>query len=63
MANSDFHAADASLAGRVIGGCRVLHLLGVGGMGAVWKAHHLALDISVALKLMLPLAELGPSAG
>ena len=63
MGTSDFHAADASLAGRVIGGCRLLHLLGVGGMGAVWKAHHLALDISVALKLMLPLAELGPSAG
>ena len=32
-------------------------------MGAVWKAHHLALDIPVALKLMLPLEALGPSAG
>ena len=52
---SDFHPADANLAGRVIGGCRLLHVLGVGGMGAVWKAHHLALDIPVALKLMLPI--------
>jgi predicted Ser/Thr protein kinase len=63
LATSDFHAADPSLAGRVIGGCRLLHLLGVGGMGAVWKAHHLALDIPVALKLMLPLEALGPNAG
>jgi serine/threonine protein kinase len=63
LGTSDFHAADVNLAGRVIGGCRLLHLLGVGGMGAVWQAHHLALDIPVALKLMLPLEELGPSAG
>lgn len=63
MATSDFHVVDPSLAGRVIGGCRLLHLLGVGGMGAVWKAHHLALDIPVALKLMLPMEALGPDAG
>jgi eukaryotic-like serine/threonine-protein kinase len=63
LASNEFHAADPSLAGRTIGGCRLLHLLGVGGMGAVWKAHHLALDIPVALKLMLPLEALGPDAG
>jgi hypothetical protein len=32
-------------------------------MGAVWKAHHLALDIPVAVKLMLPLEALGLDAG
>ncbi len=63
MTSTEFHAADPSLAGRTIGGCRLQHLLGVGGMGAVWKAHHLALDIPVALKLMLPLEALGPGAG
>jgi serine/threonine protein kinase len=63
LASNEFHAADPNLAGRAIGGCRLLHLLGVGGMGAVWKAHHLALDIPVALKLMLPLEALGPDAG
>ncbi len=62
MATSELDVADASLAGRVIGGCRLLHLLGVGGMGAVWKAQHLALDIPVALKLMLPMEALGPDA-
>jgi hypothetical protein len=41
----------------------LLELIGVGGMGAVWKAHHLALDVPVALKLMLPIQDLDPHAG
>jgi hypothetical protein len=53
----------AELAGRVIGGCRLETLLGVGGMGAVWRAHHLGLDIPVALKLMLPIQDIDPNAG
>jgi eukaryotic-like serine/threonine-protein kinase len=52
----------AVLAGTVIGGCRLERLLGVGGMGAVWRAHHLALDVPVAVKLMLPIQNLDPNA-
>jgi serine/threonine protein kinase len=63
LGSSDFHPADVQLAGRVIGGCRLLHVLGVGGMGAVWKAHHLALDIPVALKLLLPIESPEANAG
>lgn len=53
----------ATLAGTVLGGCRLESLLGVGGMGAVWRAHHLALDVLVALKLMLPIKDVDPNAG
>jgi serine/threonine-protein kinase len=64
----DFTAAGgdptaATLAGTVVGGCRLESLLGVGGMGAVWRAHHLALDVPVALKLMLPIKGVDPNAG
>ena len=40
------------MVGREIGGCRIESLLGKGGMGSVYRAHHLTLDIPVAIKLM-----------
>jgi len=39
---------------RVIGGCRIDRLIGSGGMGEVYLAHHTALDKPVALKLLPP---------
>jgi hypothetical protein len=38
--------------GTVVGGCRVLYKIGGGGMGGVFKARHLALDIDVAVKVL-----------
>jgi serine/threonine-protein kinase len=32
----------------------LLRFLEIGGMGAVWVAHHLALDVQVAIKFILP---------
>jgi predicted Ser/Thr protein kinase len=42
------------LLGETIGGCRLDEIIGQGGMGIVYKGHHLALDIPVAVKIMLP---------
>lgn len=40
------------LTGRVIGGCRLLFKIGGGGMGGVFRAHHIGLDIAVAVKIL-----------
>jgi serine/threonine protein kinase len=44
-----------TLIGNEIGGCRIESKIGQGGMGAVYKAHHLALDITVAVKILAAL--------
>jgi serine/threonine protein kinase len=40
------------LIGKTVGGCRLLYKIGGGGMGGVFKGHHLGLDIPVAVKIL-----------
>jgi serine/threonine-protein kinase len=40
------------LLGKTLGGCRILYKIGGGGMGGVFKARHLGLDIPVAVKVL-----------
>ncbi len=40
------------LIGKTVGGCRLLHRIGGGGMGGVFKAYHIALDLPVAVKIL-----------
>jgi serine/threonine protein kinase len=47
-------SAEDTLLGRKVGPCRVEALLGQGGMGAVYRVHHIALDRPVALKVIAP---------
>ncbi len=47
-------ASGAPLTGKTLGGYEVLRKLGEGGMGAVYEAHQIALDRSVALKVLPP---------
>ncbi|MBI2920261.1 MAG: protein kinase [Planctomycetes bacterium] len=46
--------ADAGMTGKTIGGCRIEGPLGAGGMGAVYRARHVGLDKSVAVKVLPP---------
>lgn len=43
---------DRDLSNKIIGGCRLEKLLGKGGMGTVYKARHLNLDIDIAVKFL-----------
>lgn len=38
--------------GKVVGGCRILYRIGGGGMGGVYKGHHVGLDVPVAVKIL-----------
>jgi len=38
--------------GKTVGGCRLLYKIGGGGMGGVFKGHHLGLDLPVAVKIL-----------
>ncbi|MHC4886014.1 MAG: serine/threonine-protein kinase [Planctomycetota bacterium] len=40
--------------GMEVGGCRIESLIAKGGMGAVYRGHHLSLDIPVAIKVLTP---------
>ncbi|HUT34877.1 MAG TPA: serine/threonine-protein kinase [Planctomycetota bacterium] len=46
--------AQEPCAGQMVGGCRLVRKLGQGGMGAVYQAHHVGLDIPVAVKILPP---------
>jgi tRNA A-37 threonylcarbamoyl transferase component Bud32/ribosomal protein L40E len=41
-----------SLVGKILGGCKVIELIGKGAMADVYRAQHLGLDRPVAIKLM-----------
>jgi serine/threonine protein kinase len=43
-----------ALVDKVFGGCRLIKKIGEGGMGVVYLAHHLALNKSVAVKILPP---------
>jgi serine/threonine protein kinase len=58
MSSHSTHASHKNnwkdMIGQMIGGCRLDQVLGAGGMGVVFKAHHINLDISVAVKCLTP---------
>lgn len=47
-----FEGNDSIGAGTVLGRCRLVGRIGQGGMGVVWEARHLTLEIPVAVKIL-----------
>lgn len=45
-------AAGSDLVGTILGGCRLLEVIGSGGMGTMYRAHHTRLDREVAVKTL-----------
>jgi serine/threonine protein kinase len=52
VGESATHRPAAAQPGRILGRCRLEREIGQGAMGVVWKAHHLTLDIPVAVKVL-----------
>lgn len=53
-ASSSMLPGGLTLRGKVIGGCKIERCFGYGAMGTVYLAHHQALDIPVAVKILRP---------
>ncbi len=54
LAETQIKAEEDPLIGQVIGGCKILSLVGKGAMGSVYKAIQLSLDRLVAFKTIRP---------
>ena len=54
LENSRLSIHDEDLVGKSLGGAVVKKVIGKGGMGSVFLAHHLTLDIPVAVKVLKP---------
>jgi len=52
LADTRLDSLAETVIGKIVGGCRILHKIGGGGMGGVFKGHHTALDIPVAVKIL-----------
>ncbi|MHC4779025.1 MAG: serine/threonine-protein kinase [Planctomycetota bacterium] len=50
-----------SLIGEIVGNCRVIELIGEGGMGLVYRAYHILLNRDVALKILPRSLDLNPT--
>ncbi len=52
--DSAIQSLDSLFVGRRVGPCEITEKIGEGGMGAVYKARHIALNKTVAIKIMSP---------
>jgi tetratricopeptide (TPR) repeat protein/predicted Ser/Thr protein kinase len=52
LASPEDQEEEISLVGEIVGNCRVIEQIGEGGMGVVYRAHHILLNRQVALKVL-----------